>query len=131
MWPLECGLKGRAETIVYPQETAESLKTGRVLVWGTPAMVRLMEEASVAAVEEALPPGSLSVGASLTVRHLAPTPLGAKVHAEAELVQVEGRRLTFLVRAYDEVELVGEGTHTRVIVDGERFRASYQRKAPS
>ena len=128
MQPLKIGRKASVEIRISSQETAEYLKTGRVPVYATPAMIRLMEEACVVAVDACLPEGKLSVGASLEVRHLAPTPVGAKVRAEAELADIEGRWLTFQVRAYDEKELIGEGTHVRVIVDRKRFCETYERK---
>ena len=94
----------------------------------TPIMIALMEEAGRHAVEPLLDPGNLTVGASLEVKHLAPTPLGMQVTARAELLAVEGRLLTFRVEAHDEREKVGEGTHVRAIINLERFLARVQAK---
>jgi predicted thioesterase len=85
-------------------------------------MVRLMEQAGVAAVDHLLPEGRRTVGVALEVKHLAATPVGMTVTARAELVAVEGRRLAFRVEAFDEVEKVGEGTHERYVVDVARFQ---------
>ena len=115
------GLTGHATTTVDNTNTAASLGSGLVPVYGTPALVALLELAAVHAVANSLPPGSTSVGTHVDVRHLAATPIGMRVRAQATLTAVEGRRLTFAVEACDEVERVGEGTHTRVSVDAERF----------
>ncbi len=123
------GLTGQAEVIVSEENTAQHLGSGNVLVLGTPEMVRLMEVASVAAVDHLLPDGQQTVGVHLDVRHLAATPLGMKVTTRSELVAVDGRRLTFRVEAFDEVERVGEGTHGRVIIDVARFAAGVKEKA--
>jgi fluoroacetyl-CoA thioesterase len=116
------GLTGEFRIVVTEANTAKHLGSGCVEVLATPEMVRLMERASVAAVDHLLPEGQRTVGAHLDVRHLAATPLGMTVTARAELLTVEGRRLTFRVEAFDEVEKVGEGTHQRYIIDVDRFR---------
>ncbi|RLT40784.1 MAG: thioesterase [Chloroflexi bacterium] len=115
------GLTGQANTLVDHTNTAASLGSGLVPVYGTPALIALLELAAVHAVAESLPPGYTSVGTHLDVRHLAATPIGMAVRATATLTQVDGRRLTFAVEAHDEVEKVGEGTHARVIVEASRF----------
>ena len=122
------GLVGRMELVVAEENTARHLGSGNVSVFATPEMVRLMERASVAAVDHLLPPGQRTVGVHLDVRHLAATPVGMGVIARSELVAVEGRRLTFYVEVHDEVEKVGEGTHGRMIIDLDRFRARVERK---
>lgn len=118
---LTSGLSGEATTTVDHTNTAASLGSGLVPVYGTPALIALLELAAVHAVADSLPPGATSVGTHLDVRHLAATPVGMRVRAAATLTAVEGRRLIFSVEAHDEVEKIGEGTHTRVIVDVERF----------
>lgn len=115
------GLVGEARVLVTEEETARHLGSGGVNVFATPAMVRLMEEAAVKALAGHLPMGQQSVGVSLQVRHLAPTPLGMTATARAELMAVDGRRLTFRITVYDDVETVGEGTHERVLIDLVRF----------
>jgi fluoroacetyl-CoA thioesterase len=88
-----------------------------VRVLATPVMVALMEAAARSLVDPQLEPGYMSVGTGLDIKHLAATPMGMRVTARAELVSVEKRRLRFKVEAYDEREKVGEGTHTRAIIN--------------
>lgn len=122
------GLIGESQTVVTEDNTAKHLGSGNVEVFATPEMVRLMEIAGVAAVDHLLPEGQRTVGVALDVKHLAATPLGMTVTARAELVAVEGRRLTFRVEAFDGVEKVGEGTHQRYIVDVARFQDRIEKK---
>ncbi len=125
------GLIGEFQTVVTEANTAKHLGSGNVAVLATPEMVRLMERASVAAVDHLLPEGQRTVGAHLEVKLLAASPLGMMVTARAELVAVEGRHLTFRVEAFDEVEKVGEGTHERYIIDLARFRQRVEEKRKS
>ena len=127
--PIEIGSKGRAETVVTPDNTARAAGSGLVPVFATPWMVALMENAAVQAVQAALEPGKGTVGTRLDVTHDAATPIGLKVWAEAELVKVEGRKLTFAVSAYDEREKIGGGVHERFIIKPEKFLARAQGKA--
>ena len=122
------GLIGESQTVVTEDNTAKHLGSGNVEVFATPEMVRLMEIAGVAAVDHLLPDGQRTVGVALNVKHLAATPLGMTVTARAELVAVEGRRLTFRVEAFDDVEKVGEGTHQRYIVDVAQFQGRIEKK---
>ncbi|MBC8248067.1 MAG: thioesterase family protein [Anaerolineales bacterium] len=114
--------------VVREENTAQHLGSGNVAVLATPEMVRLMEKAAVAAVDHLLPDGYRTVGVAVNVRHLAVTPVGMRVRAQAELTAVEGRRLTFRVEAFDEVERIGEGEHRRVIIDLERFEERVKAK---
>ncbi len=116
------GLRGEARLVVREEDTAQHLGSGNVAVLATPRMIALMENASVKAVDHLLPPGQATVGGEIRVRHLAATPQGMEVTVRSELVEVEGRRLTFKVEAFDEREKVGEGTHIRFVIDLERFR---------
>ena len=122
------GLIGQSELVVREENTARHLGSGNVAVLATPEMIRLMEKAAVAAVDHLLPEGQRSVGVAVNVRHLAATPVGMKVRAQAELVAVDGRKLTFRVEAFDEAERVGEGEHRRVIIDLERFEMRVEAK---
>ncbi len=115
------GLTGEATAPVAADNTAVAMGSGTVAVFATPALAALMEAAAVDALRHALEDGQTSVGVHLDVQHLAATPVGMTVSAEARLMTVEGRRLTFRVAAFDGVEQVGVGTHQRVIVDTERF----------
>lgn len=125
---LNPGLKAQAELVVGEEHTALAVGSGRVRVYATPMMIALMENAAVAAVEDALAPGQQTVGVHIEVRHLAATPVGMSVRAQAELIKVDGRMLTFRVSVVDEKEPIGEGTHVRAIVDAERFDARLQAK---
>ncbi len=118
---LKEGLKGKAEMEVTSKDTALSFGSGAVEVFATPIMVGLMENASLKAVDELLPEDYTTVGTHLDISHISATPIGMKVTAQAELIKIEGKALTFKVEVYDEVEKVGEGTHQRFIVSLEKF----------
>jgi len=122
------GLRGEAKIVVKEEDTAQHLGSGNVAVLATPRMIALMEKASVKAVDHLLPPGQATVGSEIRVRHLAATPQGMEITVFSELVEVEGRRLTFKVEAFDEREKVGEGTHIRFIIDLDRFREKVKAK---
>jgi fluoroacetyl-CoA thioesterase len=122
------GLVGEVKTVVGEEDTARHLGSGNVNVFATPVMIRLMERAGVAAVDHLLPEGQRTVGVHVDVKHLAATPLGLTVRARAELLEVEGHKLTFKVEAFDDQEKVGEGTHRRVIIDLEEFKERVEKK---
>ena len=128
---IEVGMKGRAETVVTPDNTAQAVGSGLVPVFATPWMIALMENAAVNAVQAQLAPDEGTVGTRLDVTHDAATPIGMKVWAEAEVTAVEGRKLTFAVSAWDEAEKIGGGTHERFIIRPERFLATAQGKRTS
>ena len=119
--PLEVGLVGSAELDVVDADTAIALGSGDVPVLGTPRVVALCEAATVAAVAGHLDEGQTSVGMKVQLDHLAPTPVGSHVDAEAVLEKVEGRRLTFKVSVSDSSGLVAAGRITRVAVDTDKF----------
>lgn len=115
------GLVGKASCAVTTANTALALGSGEVPVFATPALASVLEAAAIDALQGALEDGQTSVGVRLDIQHLAATPVGMTVHAEARLMTVEGRRLTFRVAASDDVEQIGVGVHQRVIVDRDRF----------
>ena len=115
------GLTGTAEMVVGEQHTAPRVGSGRIRVLATPVMINLIEAAALAAVEQSLPEEHQSLGTHLDITHIAATPVGMKVRATAEVLRVEGRTIYFKVRAEDERDLIGEGTHERVVVNLERF----------
>lgn len=123
------GAAAEQVTTVTQDKTARHLGSGGVEVFATPAMIALMEGAAVAALDPHLPAGQASVGTAISVRHLAATPLGAEVRARAEVTAVDGRRVEFRVQAWDAHELIGEGTHTRFVIDAERFLRGVSEKA--
>ena len=125
---LKPGLTGTAEIVVGTRDTAPHVGSGKIGVLATPIMVNLMEAAALQAVERFMPAGYQTVGTHLDVKHFAATPVGLRVRAEAELVKVEGRTLTFRLRAADEREAIGEGVHERLIINVERFDQRMQRK---
>ena len=126
---LRTGLKGSVELTVGEEHTAPSVGSGAIHVLGTPVMINLMEAAALAAAEHLLPGGHQSLGIHLDVSHLAATPVGMKVQATAEVTAVEGNRITFRVEAHDEADIIGEGTHERIVVNVERFDKRVRRKA--
>ena len=125
---LKVGMKGYAETVVSMENTAKKMGSGTLNVFATPAMVALMEEASWKCVADELEPGMGTVGTSMQIKHVAATPLGMKVTAECELLEVDGRRLVFSVQASDEAGVIGNGTHERFIVAEEKFLAKTESK---
>ena len=126
--PLDVGRVGTAQATVTEANTALALGSGQVPVYATPALVALLEEAAVNALKPLLEAGKTSVGTRVDVSHLAATPIGMIVRAQATLSKVDGRRLVFDVVAHDEVERIAEGLHERVVVDEQRFLARVQEK---
>ncbi|HEY1352313.1 MAG TPA: thioesterase family protein [Ktedonobacteraceae bacterium] len=115
------GMSAEATTVVVPENTAAAVGAGGVEVFATPMMIALMENAAWRAVAEHLDEGFVTVGTLVNVRHLAATPLGQRVRATAELIEVDRRRLVFRVEAYDERQKIGEGLHERFMVQLQRF----------
>jgi fluoroacetyl-CoA thioesterase len=126
---MNIGLKGHAETVVDKTNTAATIGSGNLEVFATPHMIALMECASLSSVAPELEEGMSTVGTHLDVSHDAATPLGMKVWADSELVEIDGRRLVFDVKAYDECGLIGQGKHERFIVKSEKFLAKVNAKA--
>jgi predicted thioesterase len=122
------GLEGHAEIVVGEQHTAPRIGSGRVRVLATPVMINLMEAAALDAVENLIPAGNQSLGTRLDVRHIAATPVGMRVRATAKLLSVDGRTLEFRVEAHDEKDLIGDGSHTRLVVNVARFDQRVQAK---
>jgi len=118
---LTIGMRGEATTTVVHENTAAAVGAGGVEVFGTPMMIALMENAAWRAVADTLDEGQVTVGTHVNVSHLAATPLGQTVRAAAELIAIDGRRLTFRVEAFDEQQKIGEGQHERFIVHLQRF----------
>jgi fluoroacetyl-CoA thioesterase len=125
---IRAGLTGSVEIVVGEEHTAPSIGSGKVRVLATPVMINLIEAAALAAIEHLLPAGYQSLGTRLDVRHIAATPVGMKARATAAVTKVEGRTVTFRVEAHDEKELIGDGTHERVVVNVAKFDQRVQRK---
>ena len=115
------GMKAEVGTLVEREDTAKEVGSGDLLVYATPCMVALMEGAACDAIAEALGDTQTTVGIALNIEHTSATPVGLDVRAEAEVTAVEGKVITFSVRAFDEVGEIGHGTHKRVIVNSQKF----------
>ncbi|WP_027371538.1 thioesterase family protein [Desulfovermiculus halophilus] len=118
---LKSGARGTAAKILQPEDLADQVGSGDLPVLATPVMAALMEKAAVDCVQKMLEEGTTSVGIRLDISHLAATPEGMEIRAQAELTGVNGKKLVFTVQAWDEAELIGQGTHERVVVSRERF----------
>ena len=120
---LEVGMKGRQEVIVTKENSASAVGSGLLDVFATPSMIALMEKTAWMSITDYLGEGEGTVGSKLDVAHSAATPLGMKVWCESELVEVDGRRLVFEIKCYDEKGEVGGGRHERFIIKNEKFMA--------
>ncbi len=117
----EIGKSAKLELVVTEKDTAAALGSGLLEVFATPRMVALMEQTACAAVEEYLEEGESTVGTYIAVEHIAATPMGMKVTAEATVTACEGRFVTFTVTCHDEKELIGTAQHKRAVIKAERF----------
>ena len=115
------GMKGEVGTLAEREDTAKEVGSGSLLVYATPCMVALMEGAACEAIAEALPDNQTTVGTELNIQHISATPVGLEVRAEAEVIAVEGKVITFEVKAFDEAGEIGKGIHKRVIVNTQKF----------
>ena len=115
------GMKEEVSTLVEREDTAKEVGSGSLLVYATPCMVALMEGAACEAIEEALGEDKTTVGIELNIQHTAATPVGLEVRAEAEVTAVDGKIITFELRAFDEAGEIGKGTHKRAIVPVQKF----------
>lgn len=118
---MKTGLTYTSTVVVSKENVAATMGSGDMNVFATPAMVVLMENAAMNAVAGELPEGSTTVGAMINTTHIKPSAMGDTVSATATLKEVEGRKLTFEVRAKDSKRMIGEGIHVRYIVDREKF----------
>lgn len=115
------GMKGEACTAVEREDTALEVGSGSLLVYATPCMVALMEGAACEAIAEALGDDQTTVGTMLNIEHVSATPVGLDVRAEATVTAVEGKVITFDVKAFDEAGEIGHGTHKRVLIHSQKF----------
>ena len=126
---LKVGLTGEASATVNDQNTAIAYGSGGVNVFATPAMIGLMEKAALELADQCMPEGQTTVGTLVNVKHMAATPLGMKVTAKAELIEIDGKRLVFKVEAHDETGPIGEGVHERFVIVLEKFLQRVESKA--
>jgi len=125
---LKAGIKNEKDLVVTEDMTAASAGSGGQRVFSTPHMIALMETTAWSSVEPCMEEGCSTVGTHLDVAHLSASPVGARVHCETELTEVDGRRLVFRVSACDDAGPIGEGTHERFIVKVEKFMARTEAK---
>ncbi len=109
------------EKVVTEDDTAAKFGSGNISVYATPMMIGLMENSALKAVDDKLGEGYATVGIHVDVKHLAATPVGMKVTAKSRLVKIDGKKLYFKVEAYDQEKKIGEGTHTRYIINIDNF----------
>lgn len=128
-YDIPIGTTGTRTIQVTEDKTALHLGSGGIKTYATPAMVALMEGASVKAIDSLLPEGFASVGIAISVKHLAATPLGQTVKATATVTEVDRRKVKFAIEAWDELEKIGEGTHTRFIIDVAKFEERLEEKS--
>jgi fluoroacetyl-CoA thioesterase len=130
MSEIPLGVKGTFTLRVLPEHLANRFKDAILpQVLATPVMVLMMENAALNAIRPYLNPGETAVGTAIDVRHLAATPVGHEVRAEAEVIKAEGKHLEFRVSAYDETEEIGRGTHRRAIIQLDSFNERLARKS--
>ena len=115
------GMKGEVGTTVEREDTALEVGSGSLLVYATPCMVALMEGAACEAIAQALGENQTTVGTALNIAHVSATPVGLDVRAEATVTAVEGKVITFEVKAFDEAGEIGRGTHKRVVINSQKF----------
>jgi fluoroacetyl-CoA thioesterase len=124
MKAIPVGAKGEFALVIQPDHLANRFKDAALPpVLATPVMIMIMENAALNAIKPYLEAGESAVGTAIDIRHLAPTPAGAKVVGKAEVTGVDGRRVSFTVRATDDTEEIGTGTHERMVIDLARLDA--------
>ncbi len=111
------------------ERVASHLGSGSLQVYATPAMVAFVEQTCRKLVEPHLPEGMTTVGIAITVRHIAPTPLGRKVSVQAEIVLIEKNVISFQTELWDEMEKIGEAAHERAVIEIDRFTERVQKKS--
>jgi fluoroacetyl-CoA thioesterase len=130
MRQIPLGSKGTFTLRVRPEHLANQFKDAMLPeVFATPVMVLIMENAALNAIRPFLEPGESAVGSAINVRHLAATPVGHEVRAEAEVTRAEGRHIEFKVSAHDEIEEIGNGTHQRTVIKLAPFNDRLAKKA--
>lgn len=125
---MHTGIKHKLTKTVTEKDLATSYTSGTLPVFATPAMIALMESTAMYSVMPYLAEDEATVGAALDVKHLSATPCGCEVYCESELIEIDGRKLTFKVTAYDSKGVIGDGTHVRFIVKSEKFLAKANEK---
>lgn len=127
--PFHPGMSRELKVVTTQEDSARRFYPNLPDVFGTPCMGGLMERVSAELINEHVNPGEQSVGISMNLKHTAPTPIGMTVRVRTEVTAVEGRKLTFKLEAFDEVEKIGEATHERFIIVAEKFNSKVAQKA--
>ena len=117
------GLRHREQLVVEHKDTAAVYGSGALEVFATPAMIALMEKTCLMAVCDKIGEGNTTVGIAVNIKHLKASPVGATIRCEAELVEVDRRRLVFAVKCFEGENLIGEGIHERFVVESAKFMA--------
>lgn len=125
---IKIGLTNEVSDMVTEKNTAVAMGSGILKVYATPAMCALIEKAASDLMDTLVEAGNTTVGISLNIAHTAATPVGMKVTATAEIIGVEGRKISFKITAYDEAGEIGTGTHERFIVGAEKFQSKVNSK---
>jgi fluoroacetyl-CoA thioesterase len=129
MRQIPLGTKGTTTLRVRPEHLANQFKDAMLpQVLATPVMIMVMENAALNALKPFLEGDESAVGTEIDVRHLAATPVGHDIRAEAEVMEAAGKRILFKVSARDEIEEIGAGTHQRVVIDLKSFNERLARK---
>ncbi len=118
----------KKSTAVDETNSAAAVRSGSLPVFATPSMIALMEQTAADHVEPFIENGYTTVGISVNIKHLAATPIGMVVNCESTLIAIDGKKLTFSLKVYDECDLIGEGTHERFIVNSEKFMSRVNSK---
>lgn len=125
---MEIGSAGKFTAKVTNDNTADAVLSGTLKVFSTPMMIAAMEAASVDAIKDFLDDESSSVGTKINIEHMSASPVGMNITAESTLREIDGRRLVFDVKAYDDKGIIGTGVHERVIVNSAKFMDKANKK---
>ena len=119
------GLRHNETLVVEHKDTAAVYGSGALEVFATPAMIALMEKTSLESVADKIGEGNTTVGIAVNIKHLKASPVGSTIRCEAEIIEVDRRRLVFSVKCFEDTTLVGEGIHERFVVDSQKFMAKF------
>ena len=118
---MNVGLKHTIKETVTPEKTAATVGSGLLPVYATPAMIALMEKTANNSLRNHLPEGCVTVGVEINTKHIKASGLGKEIVCKSELIKVDGKKLFFTISAYEGGDLIGQASHTRVVVDKEKF----------
>jgi predicted thioesterase len=118
---ISVGTTNTFERVTAPSDSAAAIASGALYVFSTPSLVALFEQTAQLAIDPKLPEGFVSVGTEVSVKHLKATPIGAKVRCTVKVVAVEGKRISLVGEMWDETGRIGEGNHTRHVVNSIEF----------